>query len=71
VRWAGHEARMEVRRGAYSVLVGKPQVRRPLGRSRRKWEDNIKIYIHEVRWGGGGAWNGLIWLGVGAGGGHL
>jgi hypothetical protein len=43
VRWAGHVARMGDRRGAYRVLVGKHERRRPLGRSRRRWEDNIKM----------------------------
>jgi hypothetical protein len=43
LRWAGHVARMGERRGAYRALVGKPEGRRPLGRPRRKWEDNIKM----------------------------
>jgi hypothetical protein len=42
-RWAGHVARMGERRGAYRALVGKPKGRRPLGRPRRRWEDNIKM----------------------------
>jgi hypothetical protein len=42
MRWAGHVARMEERRGVYRVLVGKPEGKRPLGRPRRRWEDNIK-----------------------------
>jgi hypothetical protein len=41
MRWAGHVARMRESRGAYRVLVGKPEGRRPLGRTRRRWEDNI------------------------------
>jgi hypothetical protein len=44
--------------------VGKPGVRRPLGRSRCKWEDNIKMYLQEVVWGGK-VWTGLIWLWIG------
>jgi hypothetical protein len=40
------------RKGAYSVLVGKPEGRRPLGRLRRRWEDNIKMDLREVRWRG-------------------
>jgi hypothetical protein len=47
-RWAGHVARMGERRGAYRVLVGKPEGRRPLGRPRRSWEDNIKKDLREV-----------------------
>ena len=40
------------RRGVYRVLVGKPDGRRPLGRPRRRWEDNIKMYLREVVCGG-------------------
>ena len=46
--WAGHVARMAERRGAYRVLVGKPDGKRPLGKPRRRWEDNIKTYLQEV-----------------------
>jgi hypothetical protein len=41
MRWAGHVARMVETRGVYRVLVGKPEGKRPLGRPRRRWEDNI------------------------------
>ena len=51
MRWARHAARM-VKGGVYSVLVGKPEVKRPLGRSRRRWEDNIKMNLQEVGCGG-------------------
>jgi hypothetical protein len=51
MRWAGHVARRE-RRGVYRVLVGKPEGKRPLGRPRRRWEDNIKMDLQEVRCGG-------------------
>jgi hypothetical protein len=40
------------RKGAYRVLVGRPEGKRPLGRPRRRWEDNIKINLQEVGWGG-------------------
>jgi hypothetical protein len=53
-------------RGAYRILVGRPEGRRPLGRPRRRWEDNIKMYLQEMGWG---AWTGLIWLRIGTGGG--
>jgi hypothetical protein len=53
MRWAGNIARMGARRGAYKVLVGRPEGRRPLGRSRRTWEDNIKMGFREVDWGHG------------------
>jgi hypothetical protein len=52
-------------RGAYRDLVGRPEGRRLLGRSRLRWEDNIKMDLQEVGWG---AWTGLIWLRIGAGG---
>ena len=51
VRFAAHVARSGVRRRAYRVLVGKHEGRRPLGRPRLKWEDNIKMDIQEVGWG--------------------
>jgi hypothetical protein len=43
---------MGERRGAYRVLVGKPEGRRKLQRTRRRWVDNIKIYLRDVGWGG-------------------
>ena len=48
MRWAGHVARMRERRGVYRVLVGKPEVKRPLERPRRRWDDNIKMDLQEV-----------------------
>ncbi|KAJ4448971.1 hypothetical protein ANN_00363 [Periplaneta americana] len=48
LRWAGHVARMGESRNAYRVLVGRPEGKRPLGRPRRKWEDNIKMDLREV-----------------------
>jgi hypothetical protein len=42
---------MEEKRGTYSILVGRPEGRRPLGRPRRRWEDDIKMYLQEVGWG--------------------
>jgi len=48
MRWAGHVARMGEERGVYRVLVGKPEGRRPLGRSRRSWVDNIRMDLQEV-----------------------
>ena len=47
-RWAVHIARMGERRGGYRVLVGTPEGKRPLGRLRHRWEDNIKMDIQEV-----------------------
>ena len=48
VRWAGHVARMGEERVVYRVLVGKPEGRRPLGRPRRRWVDNIRMDLQEV-----------------------
>jgi hypothetical protein len=48
MRWAGHVARMGEERGVYRVLVGKPEGKRPLGRPRCKWEDNIRMVLQEV-----------------------
>jgi hypothetical protein len=55
MRWAGHVAHRGEERGVHRVLVGKPEGKRPLGRSRRRWEDNIKMDIQEVG-GGRGDW---------------
>jgi hypothetical protein len=51
MRWTGHVARMGETRGAYRILVRRPEGRRPLGRPRRRWEDNIKMDLEEVGWG--------------------
>jgi len=48
MRWAGHVARMGEGRGAYRVLVGNPEGRRPLRRPRRRWVDNIRMDLQEV-----------------------
>jgi hypothetical protein len=49
----------------YRVLVGKPEGKRPMGKPRRRWEDNIQMYLQEV---GCGVWTGLIWLRIETGG---
>jgi hypothetical protein len=54
----------------YRVLMVRPEGKRPLGRPWRRWEDNIKMDLREVGWGGG-AWTGLIWLRIGTGCGLL
>ena len=61
-------ARMGEGRDVHRVLVGKPEGMRPLGRPRRRWEDNIKMDLHEV---GGVVGTGWSWLRIGRGGGHL
>ena len=58
MRWAGHMARMVEGRGVHRVLVGKPEGKRPLGRPRRRWDDNTKMDLREVG-GGGGDWMDL------------
>jgi hypothetical protein len=51
MRWAGHVASTGEKRGAYRILMGRPEGRRLLGRPRRRWEDNIKMNLQEVDWG--------------------
>ena len=52
MRWTGHVVRMGEWRGVFRVLVGKPEGKRPVGRPRRRWEDNIKMDLQEVGYGG-------------------
>jgi hypothetical protein len=52
----GHVARMGEKRNEYRILAGKPEGKRPLGRPRRRWVDNIKIYFREK------GWNGVVWI---------
>ena len=56
MRWAEHVARMGERRGVHSVLVGKSERKRPPGRPRRRWEDNIKMDLQE------GGCGGMDWI---------
>jgi hypothetical protein len=60
MRWAGHVARMGEKRKAYRLFVGKPEGKRPQGRPRCRWVDNIRM--------DGVMWTGLIWLRIGTGG---
>jgi hypothetical protein len=53
MRWGGHVARMGGGRGVYRVLVGRPEGKRQVGRHRRRWEDNIKMDLREIRIDGG------------------
>jgi hypothetical protein len=50
MRWAGHVAGMGEKRNAYRILVGKPEIKRSLGRPRRRWVNNIKIDLREIGW---------------------
>jgi len=52
MRWTGYVARIGERSGVYRIVVGKPEGKRPLGRPRRRWEDNIKMDLQEVGCGG-------------------
>jgi hypothetical protein len=58
MRWAGHVARTGEKRHAYRILVGRPEGKRPQGRPKRRWEDNIKMYVGKLEWGGM-EWNDL------------
>ena len=58
LRWAGHVARIAEERRVYRVLVGKPEGKRPLGGSRRRWVDNIRTDLQEV----GCGYMDWIWL---------
>jgi hypothetical protein len=64
MRCAGHVARMEEKRKVYKVLVGKSEGKRPLGRSRRRWEDRVRMDLREI---GLGVWIGFDWLSTGTG----
>jgi hypothetical protein len=65
VRWVGHVAHIREVRNAYKMLVRKPKGKRPLGRSRHRWEDNIRMDLMEIGWEGVEwmtmAWDGDQW----------
>jgi hypothetical protein len=67
MRWAWHVARVGEKRNAYRILVWTPGGKRPLGRSRRKWVNSVKIDLRQD----GMVWTGLIWLRIGTSGGLL
>jgi hypothetical protein len=62
MRWAGHVARMGEKRNTYRLLVEKPEIKRLLGRPRRRWVDNIRMNILKLGWGDV---TGLVWLRIG------
>jgi hypothetical protein len=64
-RWMSHVARMGEKRNAYRLLVGKPEGKRPLGKPRRMWMDNIRMDLE--RWDGV-MWTGFVGLRIGTGG---
>jgi hypothetical protein len=61
---------MGEKRNAYKILVGNPEGKRPLGRPRRRWVDNIKMDLREIGWDGM-VWTGSIWLRIEISGGLL
>jgi hypothetical protein len=56
MRWAGHVTRIGATRNAYRILVRKPEGKRPLGRPRHRWVDNIKVDLRET------GWDGVDWI---------
>jgi hypothetical protein len=58
IRWVGHVVQMGEERGVYRVLVGKHEGKRALGRARHGWEDNIRMFLHEVGCGS------IDWIGL-------
>jgi hypothetical protein len=58
MRWAWHVARTGEKRKSHRLLVGKPERKRPLGRPRRRWVDNIRMDLVEIVWGG------VDWIGL-------
>jgi hypothetical protein len=58
MRLTGYVAQIEWKRNKYSLLVGKPEGKRPLGRQKRRWVDNIKLDLGEIGWGG------VDWIGL-------
>jgi hypothetical protein len=59
MRWTGHVARIGEKRNAYRLLVGRPDRKKPLGRPRRRWADNIRMDLGEV------GWSDVDWIGLG------
>jgi hypothetical protein len=57
-RWAGHEVCMGKKRNAFKIVMRKPERKRPLEKSRRRWEDNIKMHVRKTEWGG------MDWIGM-------
>jgi hypothetical protein len=57
MRWAGHITQMGERRNPYRILVENPEGKRPLGTTRRRWVNNIKMDLREI------GWDGMVWIG--------
>jgi hypothetical protein len=58
IRWPGYVARMEKKRNAYRTSVGKPEGKRPLGKTRRRWVVNVDMDLREI------GWDGMDWIDV-------
>jgi hypothetical protein len=71
VRWAGHVARMGAKRYAYRILVGKPEGKRPLGRTRCRWVDHSEVDLRDLREVGGGCMDWIDLALTGTSGGFL
>jgi hypothetical protein len=56
MRWVGHVARIGQKRNAFRILMGKPEGKRPLGKPRHRWVDNIKMELTEI------GWDGVDWI---------
>jgi hypothetical protein len=68
MRWAGHVARMGELINAYRIMVGKPEGKRPLGKPKHRWVENIKIVLREIRCDG---MDWIYWFRIGTSGGLL
>ena len=68
MRWVGHVANVRDNRGAYRLLIGKTEGKRPLATLRHRQDDKINMDLQEM---GQEAWTGLMWLRIGTGGGLL
>jgi hypothetical protein len=65
MRWVGHVARIGEERKLYRFLIGKPEGSKPLEKSKRRWEDGIRMDLREIVWG---VWSGFTWFRLGTGG---
>jgi hypothetical protein len=69
MRWVGHVTQLGEMRNVYNILIGKPERKRPLVRSRRRWEDTVAMDFKEIGWEC--VWTGFIWLRIETIGGFL
>jgi hypothetical protein len=69
MRCVVHVARVGEERTVYMVLVGRPERKKPFGRPRRRWEEEMKLHLREIGWQC--VWGRFVWLGIGTDGGLL